>query len=53
MTTDGFDMKIRLSREIERIPTSNFKAYDFFCFFDLTVDKMLECFSNFKANRKK
>ena len=22
MTTDGFDMKIRLSREIERIPTT-------------------------------
>ena len=47
LTTDRFDMKICLRENIQ-LQTLKYTIY---LFFDLTVDKMLQCFCNLKANR--
>jgi poly(3-hydroxyalkanoate) synthetase len=47
LTTDRFDMKICL-RENTQLQKLKYAIY---LFLDLTVDKMLQCFCNLKANR--
>jgi hypothetical protein len=47
LTTDRFDMKICLRENFE-LQTLKYTTY---LFLDLTVDKMLQCFCNLKANR--
>ena len=48
MTTDQFDMKICL-RENTQLQSLK---YTYYLFLDLTVDKTLQCFCNFKLQSK-